>query len=244
MTSSAASRRDSRQRELIPPARLAKAHAVVVGVGAVGRQAALQLAAVGVPRLSLCDPDAVEIENLAPQGFWESDLGRPKVEAVADLARRQYPRISVTAVAERFRSSFVRGWPADREVAVFCCVDSIRTRKTVWESVRGSAAFFADGRMAAEVIRVLASGRPAGDGIYPQSLFDASEAYAGSCTAKSTIYAASIAAGLMVAQWARWLRDQPVTADQTLNLLASELTVSEDLVPLRPAPGRGSQSRD
>ena len=37
MTSSDGSRRDSRQRELIPPARLAKAHAVVIGVGAIGR---------------------------------------------------------------------------------------------------------------------------------------------------------------------------------------------------------------
>jgi len=152
---------------------------------------------------------------------------------VADLARRQYPRIGVTAVAERFRSSFVRTWPADREVAVFCCVDSIRTRKSVWESVRASAAFFADGRMAAEVIRVLASGRPAEDAVYAEGLFDASEAYAGSCAAKSTIYAA----GFMLAQWARWLRDQPVTADQTLNLLASELTVAEELVPLRAEPG-------
>ena len=210
-----------------------KAHAVVDGVGAVGRQAALQLAALGVPRLALCDPDAVAVENLAPQGFWESDLGRPKVQAVADLARRQHPRIGVTAVAERFRSSFARGWPADREVAVFCCVDSIRTRKGLWESVRASVAFFADGRMAAEVIRVLASGRPAEDDVYPQSFFGASAAYAGSCTAKSTICAASIAAGLMVGQWARWLRDQPVTADQTLNLLASELTVAEELADIR-----------
>ena len=37
----------------------------------------------------------------------------------------------------------------------------------------------------------------------------------------------SIAAGLMVGQFARWLRRQRVTPDQTLNLLASELTVSD-----------------
>ena len=232
MTTSVADRRDLRQRELIPPARLARCHAVVIGVGAIGRQVALQLAAGGAPRLSLCDPDTVAIENLATQGFWESDLGRPKVEAVAELARRQFPGVKATAVADRFRTSFVRDWPEDREVAVFCCVDSIRTRKSLWDAVRGAAAFFADGRMAAEVIRVLASGEPATDAVYPKSLFGAAEAYPASCTAKTTIYAASIAAGLMVGQWARWLRRQPVTADQTLNLLASELTVGEDLVDL------------
>ena len=237
MITSVADRRDLRQRELIPPARLARCHAVVIGVGAIGRQVALQLSAVGAPWLSLCDPDTVAIENLATQGFWESDLGRPKVEAVAELARRQFPGVKATAVADRFRTSFVRDWPKDREVAVFCCVDSIRTRKSLWDAVHKAAAFFADGRMAAEVIRVLASGEPATDAVYPKSLFGAAEAYPASCTAKTTIYAASIAAGLMVGQWARWLRRQPVTADQTLNLLASELTVGEDLVDLRAEPG-------
>ena len=79
--------RDVRQRDLVPPARLAGCHAVVVGVGAVGRQVALQLAAFGVPRMTLIDPDTVSVENLAPQGFWESDLGRSKVEAVAGIGR-------------------------------------------------------------------------------------------------------------------------------------------------------------
>jgi sulfur carrier protein ThiS adenylyltransferase len=41
----------------------------VIGVGAIGRQVALQLAALGVPDLSLYDPDTVAVENLAPQGY-------------------------------------------------------------------------------------------------------------------------------------------------------------------------------
>jgi phosphoglycerate dehydrogenase-like enzyme len=43
--------RDIRQRDIVPPERLAQCHAVVIGVGAIGRQVALQLAAVGVPFL-------------------------------------------------------------------------------------------------------------------------------------------------------------------------------------------------
>ena len=109
---------------------------------------------------------------------------------------------------------------------MFACVDAIGTRRLIWESVRDRAAFFADGRLAAEVIRVLASAAPHGDG-YARTLFPGGEAYAGSCTGRTTIYAASIAAGLMLAQFARWLRGQPVTPDQTLNLLAAELTVED-----------------
>jgi hypothetical protein len=218
-----------RQRDVVPPAALAGCRAVVVGVGAVGRQVALQLAAVGVPALDLVDDDVVAEENLAPQGYWPADLGRPKVAATAAVCRQIHPELVVTGHAERFRRSSARALAClDDEaaaVAVFCCVDSIATRRLVWEAVRGRAGFWADGRMAAEVVRVLASGRPAADAYYATTLFDAGQAYAGSCTAKATVYAANVAAGLMLAQFARWLRGQPVDRDLTLNLLAAELTV-------------------
>jgi molybdopterin-synthase adenylyltransferase len=45
--------------------------------------------------------------------------------------------------------------------------------------------------MSAEVIRMLASDRPASDEHYPSTLFSQEQAHAGACTAKSTIYAAS-----------------------------------------------------
>jgi sulfur carrier protein ThiS adenylyltransferase len=47
----------------------------------------------------------------------------------------------------------------------------------------------------------------------------------GRCTARSTIYSASIAAGLMTHQFTRWLRGIPVDCDVSLNLLAGELAV-------------------
>jgi sulfur carrier protein ThiS adenylyltransferase len=219
--------RDIRQRDLVPPARLAGCHAIVIGVGAVGRQVALQLAAVGVPQMTLIDPDTVAVENLAPQGFWESDLGRTKVEAVGEIAQRQFPAIEITNVPERFRASAVRTWSSTKEIAVFCCVDDIDVRKLIWQTVREVAGFFADGRMAAEVIRVLASGRPCADALYSKTLFPAREAFQGSCTAKSTIYSANIAAGLMVGQFARWLRGWPVVPDQVLNLVAAEYHANE-----------------
>jgi sulfur carrier protein ThiS adenylyltransferase len=79
--------------------------------------------------------------------------------------------------------------------------------------------------MLGEVIRVLAAADDAARGQYPTTLFAQAEAQPGRCTARSTIYAASIAAGLMVHQFTRWLRDIPVDRDVTLNLLAGEWSV-------------------
>jgi sulfur carrier protein ThiS adenylyltransferase len=224
MTGHDLSMRDLRQRDLVPPDRLSALHAVVIGVGAVGRQAALQAAAMGVPRITLVDFDIVEPANLAPQGFGPADLGRPKVAAVAEACRRANPEIDVREVPDRFRRGMVRGWTG--ETAVLCCVDSIAARRAVWEAVSGRAAFFADARMAGEVVRVLASGSPESDRHYATTLFSPERAFAGSCTAKGTIYAASIAAGLMLSALTKWLRGLPVEPDLTLNLLAGELTVS------------------
>jgi len=73
---------------------------------------------------------------------------------------------------------------------------------------------------------VLTSGRPASDAYYVTTLFSQDQAFAGACTSKSTIYTASIAAGLMLGQFTRWLRDMPVDRDLTLNLIATELSLA------------------
>src|SRR5262245_9535450 len=220
--------RDLRQRDLVPPARLAACHAVVMGVGAIGRQAALQLAAVGVPLLILFDDDVVAEENLAPQGYRPDQLGMSKVDATALDCQRVNPCTHTIPKAERFRRTLARQViVGSSSLVVFCCVDSITTLRLIWESLHNHTRLCVDGRMSAEVIRVLAVDVPAADRGYATTLFGGDEAYAGSCTARSTIYAASIAAGLIVGQFTKWLRDLPVEPDLMFNLLAMELTSSE-----------------
>ena len=210
--------RDLRQRDIIPPERLAACHATVIGVGAIGRQLALQLAAIGMPHLTLIDFDTVEPVNLAPQGYLEEDLGKLKVTATGELVRRIHSGITLELLPERFRRSTKVG------DVVFCCVDSIETRKFIWEALGPKGRFFADARMSAEVVRVLVAADARGRSHYPSTLFAAGEAFTGACTAKSTTYTANIAAGLMLAAFAQFLRGMPPEPDVTLNLLAWELT--------------------
>jgi sulfur carrier protein ThiS adenylyltransferase len=81
--------------------------------------------------------------------------------------------------------------------------------------------------MSAEVARVLTACDSAGREKYPQTLFSADEAYGGTCTAKSTIYCANIAAGIAVASFRKFLTRIPVDSDITFNILTNELTVAE-----------------
>jgi len=211
--------RDLRQRDIVPPERLAACRATIVGVGAIGRQVALQLAAMGICWLQLVDFDIVEPANLACQGYFESDLGLRKVDATASLIRQINSQVKVHVEAERFRRSM------DIGDVLFVCVDKIDTRRLILEAAKDRIAFLADGRMSVEVVRVLAVCDPASRKHYPTTLFAAGEAHAGACTAKSTIFTSNIAAGLMLEQFTRWLRGLPVDADMCLNLLAGELQV-------------------
>lgn len=212
--------RYSRQKDIVPPERIAACKATVIGVGAIGRQVALQLTAMGVPWLQLVDHDRVEISNLASQGYLEEDFGKLKVEATAELCKRVNSRSDIHVVPDRFRRSMEVG------NAIFCCVDKIDVRRIIWEAVGDMVSLFVDGRMSAEVLRVLTVCDSESRQHYPATLFRTEEAFVGPCTAKTTIYCANIAAGLMVAQFTKYLRQLPAEADIQLNLLASELSVS------------------
>ena len=149
-----------------------------------------------------------------------ADIGEPKVMATAAAIGQLDPSIDIVIIQDRYRSRQEIG------AAVFCCVDSISARAAIWRSAANRCQFWTDGRMLAEVIRVLAACDANGISKYAGTLFPQSDAQRGSCTSRSTIYAASIAAGIMVHQFARWLRSIPVDCDTTLNLLAGEWTVT------------------
>ncbi len=213
--------RYSRQQDIIPADRLAACKASVIGVGAVGRQVVLQLTAMGIPWLQIIDFDVVEPSNLASQGYLEDDLDKFKVDATTDLCRKINSGLEIHVVSERFRRS------TDVGNVVFCAVDSIDTRRLIWDSVKDKVNCFCDGRMTAETLRILTAYDCESRQHYPTTLFRANEAFVGSCTAKATIYCANIAAGLMIAQFTKYLRQLPIDPDIQLNLLASEFSVLE-----------------
>jgi hypothetical protein len=208
--------RFERQHDLVPMDRLAQLTATVIGVGAIGRQVALQLAAIGVRRVELVDFDRVEKSNVTTQGYLACDVGQPKIDATRRAMEQIDPTIGVRTVADRFRAKQQVG------EAVFCCVDSVSARAAIWRAVEHQCHFWADGRMLGEVMRVLVAADRASGEYYATTLFPQAEAQVGQCTSRGTIYGAAIAAGLMVHQFSRWLRRLPLDSEATLNLLAGE----------------------
>ncbi len=81
--------------------RLFDAHVLVVGAGGLGAPILPYLAGAGVGRITLLDPDTVDLTNLHRQVlFGTEDVGRPKAAVAAARLQAINPTIEVDAHAE------------------------------------------------------------------------------------------------------------------------------------------------
>ncbi len=72
--------------------KLLASSALVIGAGGLGSAALAYLAAAGIGRLGIVEPDRVELSNLQRQVLFEtSDIGRPKIEAARDRIHEVNP---------------------------------------------------------------------------------------------------------------------------------------------------------
>lgn len=86
--------------------RLASASVLLIGLGGLGSPIALQLAAGGVGRLGLCDPDEVDLSNLQRQvAHGDPDVGRPKIESAAEKLRSIRPELQLDLIKEPLSST-------------------------------------------------------------------------------------------------------------------------------------------
>jgi molybdopterin-synthase adenylyltransferase len=88
--------------------RLLNAHVVVLGAGGLGSTVLLNLAGLGIGRLTVLDDDLVEPRNFARQFLYtNTDVGAPKVERAAARLMAFNPALRVDTVNRRV------GGPAD-----------------------------------------------------------------------------------------------------------------------------------
>jgi sulfur carrier protein ThiS adenylyltransferase len=209
--------RHERQSRVISSDLLSKYPVAVVGVGAIGRQVAVQLAVIGVSPIVLIDGDLVTPIHLGSHGFREEDVGKPKVDATAEWIRQLNGDIEVHANYRRFHRT------DDVGMVLFCCVDNSETRGHIFRSVSEKSKFFIDARTDGESVRILTICNKRAALYYPNSLFRSRDMIRASRESQATFYAAGAAAGIMVAHYARWLRGQKPQMEIVLDLQRDEL---------------------
>jgi hypothetical protein len=183
----------TRQMEIIPT-KVLHTPIAIIGVGAVGGWATLMLAKMGFCDLTVWDMDNVATENMNSQFYRFSDIGRSKVLSLYNMVD-DFSKVQIKTNHAK--------WLCEDKVAkiTVCGVDSMEARKAIFNKCKRdfNCTHFIDTRMASEYISQFVVCMQDSEAVsnYEKTLFTDGEAVQERCTAKSTIYTASLSAGFV-----------------------------------------------
>lgn len=178
---------------------------ILAGVGGIGSYVGFLLARMKPASMFIYDDDIVETVNMSGQLYGQSDLGRTKVSALAEMIRNYAGYSSVFAINERFTNE------SEASDIMICGFDNMAARRLFFnkwvnhvqskpEEERKNCLFI-DGRLAAEEFQVLCI---KGDDEYNinrynnEFLFSDAEADETICSYKQTTFCANMIASYMV----------------------------------------------
>ena len=108
--------------------RLRDSHALIVGAGGLGCPAALYLAASGIGKLTLADPDKVDLTNLQRQILYRTEsVGTVKVEAARSALNALNPDVQVIPLQKKLLEKDFPALVSSADVALDCS-DNFATR--------------------------------------------------------------------------------------------------------------------
>ena len=165
---------------------------ILAGVGGIGSYVGFLLARMKPASMFIYDDDIVEAVNMSGQLYGQSDLGRPKVSALAEMIRNYAGYSSVFAISERFTNE------SEASDIMICGFDNMTARKLFFNKW---VSHVQSGRLAAEEFQILCI---KGDDEYNinrysnEFLFSDAEADETICSYKQTTFCANMIASYMV----------------------------------------------
>ena len=98
----------------------------IIGCGAIGSTVAENLVRFGITKITLYDFDTVEAHNIANQMFRHTDIGKLKIDALAEYLTEINPECAADLKLVK------EGWTGQRLSGyVFLCVDNIDLRREI-----------------------------------------------------------------------------------------------------------------
>ena len=113
-----------RQLDVFSPTKFKK-NVTVIGAGATGSYCVWLLAKMGCRRITVYDFDEIENYNIPNQMYGVSDVGKKKVDALAERIKES-AGIVIKPIPKRFEKESLNG-------IVFVLTDTMESRKKIWE---------------------------------------------------------------------------------------------------------------
>ncbi|MBU1920641.1 ThiF family adenylyltransferase, partial [bacterium] len=117
-----------RQQDVLDVKAVTSLGVTLIGLGSIGSITGLYLGKMGITGLQAYDADFVESHNWSNQMYSDDDIGTLKAEAFSKLLEA-YGGHTPNATAARYVDQ-------DLTEVVISAVDSMKSRETIWKSVR------------------------------------------------------------------------------------------------------------
>ena len=181
-----------RQFDLIPENKLSQ-RITIIGAGAIGSHTSIALAKMGFINQLVYDFDEVSIENMNCQGYRFKDIGKSKVQCLAEIVK-EYSGADIETKHEMFDSQPLDG-------IVISAVDSMKVRQTIWNACKNNIMvdYLIDPRMSIEYALkyVIKPTIPMDIEDYEKTLYSDENSVQERCTMKSVMYTANLISGLV-----------------------------------------------
>ena len=182
-----------------------KQRIILAGCGGIGSWTILQLARMNPAALFMYDDDTVEQANMSGQLYCQEDVGKAKVDAMADMVKSYTTMRNIYAIKDKFTTNSEAG------DIMICGFDNMKARKTFYNSWKNHVlskpeeerykCLFLDGRLSINVLQVLCL---TGNCYYDWEeyeknyLFSDTQAEETQCSLKQTTYLACMIGSMIV----------------------------------------------
>ncbi|MEI6118425.1 MAG: ThiF family adenylyltransferase [bacterium] len=185
----------------------------IIGCGSTGSRIVMSLAKLGIENLHIWDFDIVEAHNIANQIYQQDDIGKKKVDALAEHIKR------ATGLTIHTHPDKVDGTQKLGEI-VFLLTDTMSSRKEIWEKgirYQLSIKLMVETRMGSDNGRVYAINpcKCSHTKAWEDTLHNDDIAEISACGASISVGpTAEIVSGLAVWQFLRWFSTEQREVDE------------------------------
>lgn len=195
--------------------------ALVAGCGALGSQAVIGAARLGIGRMTIADFDVLEDHNLENQVYDASDVGKPKVVALKERVRRIDSQIQVETFQGRIQD--LRR-PLDFDV-ILGCLDNVSARHWLnYLSVTNSIPFVDAGILGfLGSVTTILPGQTACYSCEPFLPINPPKASCSESPLPTTYISAAILANLQLLQLVKLVHRKPIHSHLMVDLTSSRM---------------------
>lgn len=176
---------------------------VIIWAGGIWCGTTFALAQMGFKDITVVDFDEVELKNTSSQLYKESDIGLPKVVALANNVK-EFTGIEIKRDQNKFKPDHVK----DADLVILA-VDQMSVRKEIVESITEKTIRYLDCRMAAMAFEIHMFVPVYENILYFNTWYSDEDASPVTCTSKSTSFNTFCIAGIITRLVIGIIKDDP-----------------------------------